>query len=138
MAPRKIVPFGSPTLPGGYTAGEKVFFMGTSKTFPTGDTLEHGQKGEVVGPATNGPHKGKSVAVLFPGNKVYIDCYLTEVRPLRAASAANPTPAPRTRDAAHCPGAGGMVARPLRWQRQRGRRPSPTSSLRTTDGYVRR
>ena len=73
-----------PPLPGGYTVGEKVFFTGTNQTFPSGDKLVHGQQGEVVGPATLETHKGKCVAVRFPGNKGRVDCYLNMVRRLRS------------------------------------------------------
>ena len=76
-----------PPLPGGYKLGEKVFFTGASKTFPSGNKLVHGQQGEVMGPATSEQAKGKGVAVLFPGNKKCILCFLTEVRRFRAASA---------------------------------------------------
>ena len=79
-----------PPLPGGYKMGEKVFFTGASQTVSTGDKLVHGQQGEVVGTATLETHKGKGVDVLFPGNKGWIDCYLTEVRRLRAAPADSP------------------------------------------------
>ena len=91
-----------PPLPGGYKLGEKVFFTGTSQTFPSGNKLVHGQQGEVTGPITNETHKGKGVAVLFPGNKQSIGCLLTHVCRFRAAPAA-PSPAPHTRDAAHSP-----------------------------------
>ena len=33
-----------PPLPGGYTVGDKVFFTGTSETFPSGNKLVHGQQ----------------------------------------------------------------------------------------------
>ena len=79
-----------PPLPGGYKVGEKVFFTGMSETFPIGDKVVHGQQGEVVGPALGENTKGKGVAVLFPGNKGNINCYLTTVRRLRAAPAAHP------------------------------------------------
>ena len=73
-----------PPLPGGYKVGEKVFFTGTSQTFPNGDKVVHGQQGEVVGPATLETHKGKGVAVLFHGNKGRVNCYLDTVRRLRS------------------------------------------------------
>ena len=79
-----------PALPGGYTVGDQVFFTGPSETFPSGNKLVHGQQGELVGPATSETHKGKGVAVRFPGNKVNVNCYLTEVRRPRAAPAAHP------------------------------------------------
>jgi hypothetical protein len=78
------------SLPGGYKVGEKVFFTGTSHTFADDDKLVHGQEGEVVGPATNASVKGKGVALLFPGNTDYVECYLYAVRRLRAASTATP------------------------------------------------
>ena len=91
-----------PPLPGDYKVGEKVFYTGLSQTFPSGNKLVHGQQGEVAGPITNETHKGKGVAVLFPGNKQSIGCLLTHVCRFRAAPAA-PSPAPHTRDAAHSP-----------------------------------
>ena len=85
-------------LPGGYRVGEKVFFTGPSETFPSGNKLVHGQQGEVMGPAALVNVKGNGVSVLFPGNKGNVDCYLTSVRRLRAASAAKRHAyAPRTR-----------------------------------------
>ena len=76
-----------PPLPGGYKVGEKVFYTGRSETLPSGDKVVHGQQGEVMGPATSVALKGKGVCVLFPGNMGNVDCYLTQVRRLRAASA---------------------------------------------------
>ena len=76
-------------LPGGYKMGEKVFFTGSSETVSNGDKLVHGQQGEVVGPATLESVKGKGVDVRFPGKKANIECSLTSVRRLSAASAAN-------------------------------------------------
>ena len=77
--------FAPPPLPGGYTVSDKVFFTGASETVPSGRKLVHGQQGEVTGPATNENTKGKGVAVLFPGNKYNVSCYLTSVRRPRAA-----------------------------------------------------
>ena len=82
-----------PPLPGGYKVGEKVFYTGASQTLSSGDKLVHGQHREVMGPATGEATKGKGVSVLFPGNKGNVGCLLTEVRRLRAASAATPPPA---------------------------------------------
>ena len=87
----------TPPLPGGYTVGEKVFFTGASETVSSGDKLVHRQQGEVTGPATTESVKGKGVRVRFPGNKGYVNCHLTSVRRLRAASAAtNPACAPHS------------------------------------------
>jgi len=127
---------GAQALPGGYKVDEKVFFTGASETVSSGDKLVHGQQGEVTGPANCEATKGKGVSVRFPGNKGSVNCYLAAVRRLRAASAATPRLRPCTRRcprpvhsrdslcrgapaltacaaaraAAHCPGAGGMVA----------------------------
>ena len=38
-------------LPGGYKVGEKVFFTGTSQTFPNGDKVVHSQQGDAVSEA---------------------------------------------------------------------------------------
>jgi len=131
---------GAQPLPGGYKVAEKVFFTGVSKTFPSGNTLVHGQQGEVTGPAISETHKGKGVAVRFPGNKGDVSCHLNNVCRLRC----RPSPAPHTRDASHTPcvprgrcsplpgcgrdgGWGRGSGWSLRVQRQRGRRPSPTA-----------
>ena len=81
-------------LPGGYAVGDKVFYTGKDKTWDDGDKLVHGQQGEVTGPATAESHKGKGVAVLFPGNTASINCYLDSVRRLRSAPPPLPTPTP--------------------------------------------
>ena len=54
-----------------------LFFVGGSQTYPSGNKLVHGQRGEVVGPATGENTKGKALKMRFPGNKGTIDCYLT-------------------------------------------------------------
>ena len=88
-----------PPLPGGYKVGDKVFYTGAGYTFANGDKVVHGQQGEVVGPATSETHKGKGVAVLFPGNNTHVNCYLTTVRRLRATPAAT---RPRMRPTRRC------------------------------------
>ena len=64
------MPFGhiGKPLPGGYVVGEQVYYTGTTKTFETGDRLENGKQGEVVGPATSEAAEGKGVGVFYPGN----------------------------------------------------------------------
>ena len=79
-----------PPLPGGYKVGEKVFFMGPSFTFPSGDRLVHGQQGEVTGPASG----ERYMVVHFPGNTSNFSVLLTGARRPRAASACVP-PSPR-------------------------------------------
>ena len=43
---------GGENLPGGHALGQLLFFTGYSQRFDDGDRLTHGQRGEVVGPAT--------------------------------------------------------------------------------------
>ena len=76
-----------PPLPGGYTVGERVYFTEESQTFESGNRLEYGKQGEVVGPATGEGTKGKGVAVSFPGNKGAISFYLNHVRRRRRCAA---------------------------------------------------
>ena len=65
-----------PTLPGGYKAGEKVYFTGLSQTFDDGDRLVHGEQGEVMGPSkkTEG-----NLLIKFPNNKGNVPCTLAEL-----------------------------------------------------------
>ena len=110
-----------PPLPGGYKVGDKVFYTGAGYTFANGDKVVHGQQGEGV--ATLETHKGKGVAVRFPGNKDSIECYTTSVR-ISPRSPRQPLPqSPRP----HCmssrcsplPGSGrdSVWDWTLRWQR---------------------
>ena len=85
-----------PPLPGGYVLGEQVYYTGCSKTFEDGDRIEHGKQGEVVGPATSETHK-EGVAVLYPGNKGAIDCYLDSVRRCRRWPTQRKLPSPAVR-----------------------------------------
>jgi hypothetical protein len=58
-----------PKLPGGYKVGERVHWCGDSETFTSGDRLEFGLVGEVVGRSTQGNAKDdECVAVRFEGN----------------------------------------------------------------------
>ena len=84
--------------------GEKVFCTGEGQTFADGDKVVYGQQGEVVGAAT-GDESDTHVVVLFPGNEGGIECDLTEVRRLQAASAAHLPPARIARSTAHAPSA---------------------------------
>ena len=78
------------TVPGGYSVGDAVVYTGSTQTFGDGDSVKEGGEGEVVGPATSEAHQGKSVAVLFPGNKGSIECPLTMLE--RKASSDEPAP----------------------------------------------
>ena len=80
-------------LPGGYKAGEKVLYTGDSETASNGEKWVHGQQGEVMGPC-DGEDGEEGLLMLFPGNTGSVECPLTEVRRLRAASA---LPNPRLR-----------------------------------------
>ena len=79
-APPQVDRSPPPPLPGGFKVGDTVYFTGTSQDFPSGNRLEPGKQGEVMGPATLESHKGKGVEVKFPGNTGTVDCYLTTVR----------------------------------------------------------
>ena len=59
--------------------GEQVYYTGVREIFESGDRLEHGKQGEVVG-ASIGDKVGKGVVLRFSGNKGPIDCNLTQVR----------------------------------------------------------
>jgi FKBP-type peptidyl-prolyl cis-trans isomerase FklB len=82
-------------LPGGYKAGDQVYYTGESETFEDGDRLVHGGMGEVVGPVTAEEAEGKGVAVRFPNNKDSIGCPLTAVRCPPLPLAAPPSPCSR-------------------------------------------
>ena len=92
-----------PPLPGGYVLGEQVYYMGTTKTLESSDRLEHGKQGEVVGAAEAESFKGKGVAVLFPGNKGGISCFLDEVRRFRMSEALLEAAAPPAADEGAAP-----------------------------------
>ena len=85
-----------------YEKGHRTYFVGENETFPSGDKLEYGQLGTVVGPAT-GEWKGEGVSVQFPGNKGPVNCLFTQVRatPISSSPHAPPTPPHRTAAAAH-------------------------------------
>ena len=90
-----------PPLPGGYKAGEKVLYTGDSETASNGEKWVHGQQGEVMGPC-DGEDGEEGLLMLFPGNTGSVECPLTEVRRLRAASAL-PNPRLRPTHATLCP-----------------------------------
>ena len=71
-----------------YRAGEALYFAGASEVFANGDRLTHGQRGEVVGPSTSVALKGKGLAMRFPGNNEFVNCYLSTL------SANDPPPLP--------------------------------------------
>ena len=72
-----------PPLPGGYCPGDEVFYTGASQTFPDGDRLVQGAKGEVTGPATTSRRLagrvGEGVCVQFPEQSCGVGCFLTEL-----------------------------------------------------------
>ena len=59
--------------------GEQVYYTGVREILESGDRLEYGKQGEVVG-ASIGNKVGKGVVIRFSGNKGPIDCYLNRVR----------------------------------------------------------
>ena len=78
--------------------GEQVYYTGSSENFASGNRLEHGKQGEVVGPAIYGgwacdlSETLKGVAVLFPGNKGAIEIALHWVRHCRRRAAHHNSP----------------------------------------------
>lgn len=69
-----------PTLPGGYKVGDRVYWCGDAETFASGDRLEFGLVGEVVGRCTQGSAKDdECVAVRFEGNWRITDVLATSI-----------------------------------------------------------
>ena len=62
-----------PTLPGGYSVGDEVFYTGTSQRCGRFNRVEYGGKGEVIGPGF-GADKDSCVIVMFPGNTHTHNC----------------------------------------------------------------
>ena len=71
-----------PPLPGGYTVGEQVYYMGASQTVESGFgyRLEHGTQGEVTGywPTTCESHTGNGLVVRFIAGHA-CNIYLSQV-----------------------------------------------------------
>ena len=74
--------------------GEQVYYTGSSQSFESGERLEHGKQGEVVGPAPAESHEGKGVDVRFPGSKGAISCHLNQVRRGRRRAATHSSSPP--------------------------------------------
>ena len=72
-------PYLKEALPGGFKVGQLLYFVGFSETFASGNRVVHGQLGEVMGPASLESHKGRGVAIRFPGNKANVNCFLTSL-----------------------------------------------------------
>mmetsp|Transcript_78219 Transcript_78219/g.253320 ORF Transcript_78219/g.253320 Transcript_78219/m.253320 type:complete len:846 (-) Transcript_78219:170-2707(-) len=69
-----------PVIPGGYSVGDRVFWCGMNWTFPNGDRLRFGAKGEVAGRSCVGDGMDdERVAVNFPGNKGAVAMRLPEI-----------------------------------------------------------
>ncbi len=79
----------APSQAYGYKVGDLVFYMGQSQTFADGDKVAHGQQGNVIGVLFSSVPT--HLAVRFSGNKGYVGLRFSEVRRLRAASAATPS-----------------------------------------------
>ena len=62
-----------PPLPGGYTVGEKLYYIGSSETFESGNRVVHGEQGEVMGPSMM--YEGR-LMIKFPNNKGTVGCSL--------------------------------------------------------------
>ena len=71
------------TLLGGYRVGNEAFYTGPGLTFPSGDRLVYGGKGEVTGPGKDSMRLS-GVSVVFPGhpfNVVYLLDVLSRTAP---------------------------------------------------------
>lgn len=69
----------SPPLPGGCHVGNELYYVGPSGNLENGDRMVYGQRGTVLGPATLDSYRGKGLAMVFPGNKGRIECYLNQL-----------------------------------------------------------
>ena len=65
-----------PILPIIFETGDKLYFTGTSNTFPSGNKVTHGAQCEVMGPA-DGQWKDKGVLVMFEGNSAGLNVYIS-------------------------------------------------------------
>jgi hypothetical protein len=55
--------------------GESLYYTGPSVTFESGDAVEHGQRGEVMGPGND--YRG--LQMMFAGNRANVCCPLDEL-----------------------------------------------------------
>ena len=63
-------------LPNGLKPSERLYWTGPSETFPSGNKVEYGALGTVVGPSPGPPRRSAAVNVLFPGNKAGLSCFI--------------------------------------------------------------
>jgi len=66
-------------LPGGYSVGEQLYYLGPSKTYPNGDQITHGQLCTVAGPASAKAYAGKGLEVSFPDNRHNHNFFVTNL-----------------------------------------------------------
>ena len=97
-----LTPTALPPLPGGLLAGTMVYYQGPSRTLPGTDiTLEHGERGEVVGPPgkTLYAKAAERVAVRFDRRTGgdHLDMYVTALK-------ADGKPPPKPREVKGAPG----------------------------------
>jgi len=64
-----------PPLPGGFALDDTVYFSGNSQAFTSGDRLEFGLRGTVVGPT----RAAEGLTVLFDGNKGTVQVVLNQL-----------------------------------------------------------
>ena len=64
-----------PPLPDGFASDDTVYFSGNSQEFTSGDRLEFGLRGTVVGPA----RAVEGLTVLFDGNKGTVQVFLNQL-----------------------------------------------------------
>ena len=68
-------------LPGGYSAGDEVFYRAEDFTFANGFQLKRGAKGKVIRACDD---DDAMLTVKFPGSEKYLDLLLTELSRTRA------------------------------------------------------
>lgn len=80
-----------PPLPGGFEAGEQLFYVGAHINLESGERLKHGEHGYVVGPATDPRSRDEAVMMRFGHLKeprMDLKVSLLRREPTRASSAA--------------------------------------------------
>eukprot|EP00929_Paragymnodinium_shiwhaense_P030271 TRINITY_DN17180_c0_g1_i1.p1 TRINITY_DN17180_c0_g1~~TRINITY_DN17180_c0_g1_i1.p1 ORF type:complete len:1490 (-),score=372.41 TRINITY_DN17180_c0_g1_i1:231-4700(-) len=69
-----------PVIPGGYRLEQQVYYCGEEKTFPDGDRLLFGLRGEVVGRSTAGDASDdRRLKLLLEGNQMSVSVFLSQV-----------------------------------------------------------
>ena len=68
-----------PALPGGFSVGQKLYFIGISRTLPSGNRLVHGEQCEVMGPSDSAQPQPDQLNVLFHGRPKKVNCRINNL-----------------------------------------------------------